>query len=56
MKREEKYWSGKVTKHSIALDLEEGVFTWDDPKKIVLSLKYSADTSQDEKLNHFGQQ
>jgi hypothetical protein len=28
-------WSAKVTKHSIALDLEEGVFTWDNPKKII---------------------
>ncbi len=32
---------GGVTKHSIALDLEEGVFTWDDPKKIAKSLKNS---------------
>lgn len=34
-----KYWSGYVTKHSFALDLEEGVFTFDDPKKIAHSLK-----------------
>jgi len=40
-----KYWSGYVTKHSIALDLEEGVFTWDDPKRIALSLKKSAEES-----------
>ena len=40
-----KYWSGEVTKHSIALDLEEGVFTWNDPKKIALSLKKSAEES-----------
>jgi hypothetical protein len=40
-----KYWSGYVTKHSIALDLEEGVFTWDDSKKIALSLKRSAEES-----------
>ncbi len=26
-----KNWSAKVTKTSIALDLEEGVFTWHDP-------------------------
>jgi hypothetical protein len=38
-------WSEKVTKTSIALDLEEGVFTWDDPKKIALSLKESAENS-----------
>jgi hypothetical protein len=40
-----KYWSGEVTKKSIALDLEEGVFTWDDPKKIAQSLKNSAECS-----------
>lgn len=38
-------WSGDVTKHSDALDLEEGVFTWDDPLKIALSLKRSAEAS-----------
>ena len=38
-------WSGEVTKHSIALDLEEGVFTWDDPVKIAASLKNSAENS-----------
>ena len=40
-----KNWSGKVTKTSFALDLEEGVFTWSDPKKIALSLKKSAEQS-----------
>lgn len=40
-----KYWSGGVTKHSIALDLEEGVFTWHDPEKIAQSLKNSAELS-----------
>jgi len=40
-----KYWSGKVTSQSIALDLEEGVFTWDDPKKIAQNLKNSAERS-----------
>ena len=40
-----KYWSGEVTKHSFALDLEEGVFTWNDPKKIASSLKRSAEDS-----------
>jgi hypothetical protein len=41
-----KYWSGYVTKHSDALDLDRGVFTWDDPKKIAKSLKKSAETSR----------
>lgn len=40
-----KKWSGYVTKHSFALDLEEGVFTWDDPEKIAKSLKRSAEDS-----------
>jgi hypothetical protein len=40
-----KKWSDYVTKHSFALDLEEGVFTWKDPKKIALSLKRSAENS-----------
>lgn len=40
-----KYWSDYVTKHSIALDLEQGVFTWDDPRQIALSLKDSAEAS-----------
>lgn len=40
-----KYWSFKVTKESNALDLEEGVFTFKDPKRIALSLKKSAESS-----------
>lgn len=40
-----KYWSGEVTKKSNALDLEEGVFTWDEPKKIATLLKKSAEES-----------
>jgi hypothetical protein len=40
-----KNWSDEVTKHSIALDLEEGIFTWDDPDKIAFSLKRSAEES-----------
>jgi len=39
-------WSQDVTTRSNALDLEEGVFTWQDPKKIALSLKKSADSSK----------
>lgn len=40
-----KRWSGEVTKHSIALDLEAGVFTWDDPKRVAESLARSAEES-----------
>ena len=43
--KSDKYWSGEVTKHSNALDLEEGVFTWNDPKRIALSLRDSAERS-----------
>lgn len=46
-------WSGEVTKNSFALDLEEGVFTWDDPRKIALSLKRSAEQSYRRKANPF---
>jgi Protein of unknown function (DUF3175) len=39
------YWSDDVTKKSDALDLDKGVFTWDDPKKIAKSLMRSAEAS-----------
>ena len=51
--KKKKYWSAEVTKHSIALDLEEGVFIWDDPKKIAASLKHSADVSTRRKAPRF---
>ncbi|MGN6269498.1 MAG: DUF3175 domain-containing protein [Sphingomonas sp.] len=41
-----KKWSQEVTEHSDALDLEEGVFTWHDPKRIARSLKKSAEKSK----------
>lgn len=44
-KKLNKYWSGYVTKHSFALDLESGVFTLKNPRKIALSLKRSAEAS-----------
>ena len=46
-------WSGKVTRESHALDLEEGVFTWKDPKKIARSLKRSAEASTRRKAEPF---
>lgn len=46
-------WSGKVTKESNALDLEEEVFTWNDPKKIAKSLKKSAEQSSRRKAKPF---
>jgi len=48
-----KYWSDKVTKFSNALDLEQGVFTWKNPKHIARSLKQSAETSQRRKAKPF---
>lgn len=46
-------WSQEVTKNSNALDLESGVFSWDDPRKIALSLKRSADNSVRRKTTSF---
>lgn len=41
-----RYWSDKVTKESNALDLEVGVFTWNDSQEIAYSLKRSAEASE----------
>jgi putative cell wall-binding protein len=41
-----KIWSAEVTKKSNALDLEAGVFTWQDPRRIAQSLKQSAERSE----------
>lgn len=41
-----RYWSGAVTRESNALDLERGVFTFDSPRHIALSLKRSAEESK----------
>ena len=38
-------WSRAVSEHSKALDLEPGVFTWEDPPRIARSLKHSAESS-----------
>jgi len=48
-----KYWSGEVTRRSNALDLEFGVFTWENPKKIAFSLKRSAESSRRRKAPPF---
>ena len=48
-----KKWSGRVTRESHALDLEEGVFTWKDPKKIARSLSESAESSKRRKSAPF---
>ncbi|HEY8226031.1 MAG TPA: DUF3175 domain-containing protein [Pyrinomonadaceae bacterium] len=48
-----KRWSQRVTEKSNALDLEEGVFTKDDPRSIARSLKRSADRSGRRKSDPF---
>jgi len=52
-KKKKEYWSDRVTKGSDALDLDKGVFTWDRPKKIALSLKRSALQSTRRKTEPF---
>ena len=42
-------WSGRVTRESHALQLEEGVFTWKDPRRIAQSLQRSAESSRTRK-------
>ena len=48
-----KQWSQDVTEHSNALDLENSVFTWHDPKRIAASLKASAEQSKRRKGTAF---
>ncbi len=47
------YWSGRVTRESNALDLESGVFSGKDPKRIATSLKRSAERSKRRKSEPF---
>ena len=46
-------WSQQVSKDSHALQLEQGVFTWSDPRRIALSLKQSAEASSQRKAEPF---
>ena len=46
-------WSARVMRTSNALDLEKGVFTSSDPKKIAASLKRSALRSNRRKANPY---
>jgi hypothetical protein len=48
-----KKWSQRVTAKSDALVLEDGVFTWKDPKKIARSLQHSAETSRRRKSSPY---
>jgi len=53
MARKAELWSARVTRQSSALALEEGVFTWKDPKRIAASLKRSAELSHKRKADPF---
>lgn len=50
---DQKRWSQRVTQDSNALDLEAGLFTWDDPLAIAQSLKTSAELSERRKTTPF---
>jgi len=51
--KKRKRWSQRVTKESNALDLEQGVFSKDDPRRIARSLKRSAEQSKRRKADPF---
>lgn len=46
-------WSHDVTENSDAMDLEEGVFTKDDPREVAKSLKRSAEQSKRRKADPY---
>lgn len=48
-----RYWSGRVTRESDALDLQGGVFKLKDPKRIAASLKRSAERSRRRKTEPY---
>lgn len=48
-----KRWSTHVTKESDALDLDRGVFTWKDPRRIAASLRRSALRSRRRKADPY---
>jgi hypothetical protein len=49
----DKYWSAEVTRSSDALDLQDRVFTWRNPKRIARSLKSSAEASERRKAGPY---
>jgi len=52
-KKSSRYWSGRITRESNALDLRRGVFNLRDPKKIAASLKRSAERSHRRKADPY---
>lgn len=53
MTKQKQKWSQQVTEHSHALQLEEGVFTLEDPRAIAASLQRSAERSKNRKASPF---
>ena len=53
MVEDDKNWSARVTRESDALDLEAGIFTWKDPRRIARSLQHSAEASRRRKSPPF---
>jgi hypothetical protein len=51
--REKRYWSAEVAQKSDALDLEPGVFSEDDPKRIAHAPKASAERSKRRKAGPY---
>ena len=52
-KPQSRYWSGRVTRESNALDLDSKVFSQKSPAKIAASLKRSAERSKRRKASPF---
>lgn len=53
VRRKARYWSGAVTEHSNALDLEAKIFSAASPRRIAASLKRSAEISRRRKGTPF---
>src|SRR5690606_10101185 len=53
MAEERERWSAEVTRHSDALDLEEGIFGSGDPGRLAASLRRSAERSRRRKADPF---
>jgi hypothetical protein len=52
-RRAQRYWSAQVTRQSDALDLEPGVFSGNDPKRVAASLRRSAERSRRRKAGAY---
>ena len=52
-RKPERRWSQRVIARSNALDLDQGVFTRDDPRSIARSLKRSAERSRRRKSDPY---